>query len=162
MLCLGHIPGSNKDATVIPIYLLYRHGWLTSTWNLHHKNCQTFQAASIFSQWRAVPTHTDYVALCVEYVVIILQRIHGADCLRGYRPISENRPTTSCYTMQNLQETSSDWRKVSQTWGIISGSLMTRAVKEGIKGALLLHTTDALMLQHVKSRQRAKSRLLCH
>lgn len=26
MLCLGHILGSNKDATVIPFYLLYRHG----------------------------------------------------------------------------------------------------------------------------------------
>lgn len=105
-------------------------------------------------------THTDYVPLCMEYVVIMLERIHGANCLKGYGPISENKPTTSCYTMQNLQETSSDWRKARQTRGIISSSLMTPAVKECIKGALLLHATDALMLQHVKSRQRAESRLL--
>lgn len=43
---------------------------------------------------------------------------------------------------------------------IFSGSLTSKAVKQCIKGALLLHATDALILQHVKSKQRARLRLL--
>lgn len=43
---------------------------------------------------------------------------------------------------------------------VFSGSLTTKAVKQCIKGALLLHETDALILQHVKCKQRARLDLL--
>lgn len=107
MLFLGHLLWS-YDPAATPIYSIIRCSWLIVNMKSAPKNLSNISSSiNIWSMESCGHPRWLCTTLCVEYEVIMLQRIHGAKCLEAYRPVNE---TSYNFPLHNGQPARSHFR----------------------------------------------------